>query len=575
MSFCIQNMGHWLSAIFLTLSLVGPVSAQIDYQSSATCGEIVNPRTPEGFGINRCDKVLTFRLPNNSTGFDSLLNALPSGRKAVEQGDASDLTATTRPGTDNSNSLATTSFVQSILKGVVYVAPSLTDTTCAGDQTSNVMTAAAFMPGYRLVFPSGCILLDGSLVNTSQNWEGAGEGRSGGTEIRYTPSSGTALKLMGPGARASGFRFTTTASNSTATAIQLSDGIENPRGQRVEHVSATGFQDQLSVWSGELWSLDKADFYNAIRYGVRIRNLKDPDSGDGVIANSNIYADGPIGDTAIRYESGGGLKVTTTKTLQFNHSFVLAIVDDANTSILNIDSSNSFENPRGGSAVVLGRIEGGTTGSFRNITVTAQVTGAVTTAPGVRNVRLAPVTSGVPYGVILQGGDGILVAGAAFSDVVHAVIVQDPTTNVVVGDYACSACTYRFEDQRSVGAGPARLDDVRPVAIDPNTTKLLWQVGIPPYRSAKIEVFIEGQLNGVYVIGNLRQVIAANIGSTIATPTVIANAEVTATVEPAFDIQTTPGMIGIGLTNSDMTHGFTGSMSVRIDGRTQTYRSLP
>lgn len=58
------------------------------------------------------------------------------------------------------------------MRGTTFlIAPFLTDLTCQTAQTNNVITALALAPaGARVVWPVGCVLLDGTIANNGQTW---------------------------------------------------------------------------------------------------------------------------------------------------------------------------------------------------------------------------------------------------------------------------------------------------------------------------------------------------------------------------------------------------------------------
>ncbi|GJD59291.1 hypothetical protein [Methylobacterium dankookense] len=81
------------------LALASPAGA-LDIRSSAVAGRgspAGNPlcADPKNIEFNRADRTLTICDPSNNPTVTTLLNALPAGRKAVEQGRAEDLTVTT------------------------------------------------------------------------------------------------------------------------------------------------------------------------------------------------------------------------------------------------------------------------------------------------------------------------------------------------------------------------------------------------------------------------------------------------------------------------------------------------
>ncbi|KQS85753.1 hypothetical protein ASG32_17840 [Methylobacterium sp. Leaf361] len=401
----------------------------------------------------------------------------------------------------------------------------------------------------------------------------------------------------------------------TAVAVQMADGISNPRGQMVERIKAEGFQDQIDIQSGEFWTADNLDLHNAARYAMRVRNGFHADSGDGVIANSVLYADDPIGDTAIRQESGGGLRLVGVKTLQFNRSFVLAIADGGGTSNLMIDGSNSFENPRSSEAIKLGRIEGGTTGKVGNISIEAQVTGSIGVYPGVENVRLAPITRdtnygimaqvtgsigvypGVEnvrlapitrdtnYGIIIAGGDNISVLpGTSLLRILQqGVVIQDPATNVRVGDFLCAGCKTKVADQRVTGAGRIAIAEQRPISLPTPASSAafvpFYEIALAPYRGLRLSVEVEGLMQNVGAVNSVADVLMIHNGTTVSAPTPVAAQKDAgaAPVELQFDTTTTPGAVRVGARVPATYSGgsLAGSITLKVDGRIASFKELP
>jgi hypothetical protein len=94
-----------LLVLAASLALAGPALA-FDVKTSTTPGNVPTLVTPGEIAINRADKTLFFKKSDNTVGTATLLNALAAGKKAVEQGDASDLIAKA-PGLPAGASLAT------------------------------------------------------------------------------------------------------------------------------------------------------------------------------------------------------------------------------------------------------------------------------------------------------------------------------------------------------------------------------------------------------------------------------------------------------------------------------------
>ncbi len=80
--------------LFLLLALVALAApaAALDMRFSPAPGNVPGALQDDTLGINRADGRLFWRRTNGQLGAATLLNALPSGRRAVEQGQADDLT---------------------------------------------------------------------------------------------------------------------------------------------------------------------------------------------------------------------------------------------------------------------------------------------------------------------------------------------------------------------------------------------------------------------------------------------------------------------------------------------------
>ncbi|KQU30251.1 hypothetical protein ASG63_17425 [Methylobacterium sp. Leaf94] len=489
------------------------------------------------------------------------------------------------PANDNSDLGATTGYIRRMFTGTVFASTYLTDLTCATDQSDNVTTAAAAVPaGGRLVFPAGCVRIGSTVTNTSQFWEGAGRAEAGGTEFRYTNASGPAVKLMGGGARFSNFRMTHTVDPTVtaAVAIQMADGIQNPRGQMVDHVAIRDFRDQVDIQSGEFWSFTHFDLYRAKRYGMRIRNGFNVDSGDGSIVAGTIYTDLVAGgDAAIRHESGGGLKVSATKILQFARGVDLAIANDSETSDLFLDDSVSIEGQYD-TAVSLGRISPTGNGKFYNIRINAQIAAtpvSVAVHAGISNAVIGPIVRSTGYGVIIDGGDNITVPDGTVMEQVGsaAVAVNDPATNVSVGKVNCTTCVAITNDNRNTGAGPMTRYETLPINLPQSTSyKDIAQIDIPPLRGARISVQVEGVLQTVGNVNRFIDTLASNTGSAVSIPASLVDSSIGSQVDLRFDVGTVPGSVRIGVRPNAAAGGgnLQGSITIRVDGKTTRFKLL-
>jgi hypothetical protein len=121
----------------------------------------------------------------------------------------------------------------------------------------------------------------------------------------------------------------------------------------------------VDIINALLWTLNNSYFADPHKYGVYIKNIASPDTGDQVISGCT-FDENLTADAAIRHESGGGLKVIGNKFLDHKYAYDLQVADGVVTSVL-IISGNSIENQRI-AGIRLGRL--GTTGTYGKIDIT-------------------------------------------------------------------------------------------------------------------------------------------------------------------------------------------------------------
>ncbi|KTS39110.1 hypothetical protein [Methylobacterium indicum] len=89
-------MSRILAPLVLSVALAAPAAA-LEIKSDPRTGAIPSLTAPGEIAINRADGRLFWRMPDGSLGTSTLLNALPSGRRAVEQGQSDDQTVAPNP----------------------------------------------------------------------------------------------------------------------------------------------------------------------------------------------------------------------------------------------------------------------------------------------------------------------------------------------------------------------------------------------------------------------------------------------------------------------------------------------
>lgn len=146
---------HLLGAIPIVLLFLAP-SAALDIQSTTVPGRQMPTLGNGEIAINRADRNLYFKAPDGSVGIGALLNALPAGRKAVEQEDASDLRV--RIGT-GFRSLAER------MSETVHVLDYGVKCDGVTDDAPALRTLFQDATGKRIVFPSGQTCRSASFVS--------------------------------------------------------------------------------------------------------------------------------------------------------------------------------------------------------------------------------------------------------------------------------------------------------------------------------------------------------------------------------------------------------------------------
>lgn len=143
---------------------------------------------------------------------------------------------------------------------------------------------------------------------------GSDDGTSGGM-ARFISTSATAdlITTAADGVIVEGVKLINTAGTVTAGAgIKVLAGD----GAKVRNVSITGFWIGLDIADGVAWLLEDFVIRNFGKYGLRVKNTL-ADGGDQMISNGLFSASTGTRqpDAAVRYESGGGLKVDNMKII--------------------------------------------------------------------------------------------------------------------------------------------------------------------------------------------------------------------------------------------------------------------
>lgn len=168
-------------------------------------------------------------------------------------------------------------------------------------------------PGKYLV-PNG-----GLMCSAPVQIVGAGTGTyetaTGGSRILCSSATANLLTLSAPGSVVSGVTFENTAdTRPTAGAALLATDFD---WGRIERCMFIGFWNQVQVDAGYFYSIRDSAFLRPVNYGAYMRNTTagQTDHGDQIVEGCNFskYGDTIDGATAIRWESGGGLRIVGCK----------------------------------------------------------------------------------------------------------------------------------------------------------------------------------------------------------------------------------------------------------------------
>lgn len=81
-----------------------------------------------------------------------------------------------------------------------------------------------------------------------------------------------------------------------------------------ENLTIGNFYIGIDVQSGGLHRFDNCAIFGPVLYGLKLRNILNPDGGDNCVSNCQIWTSGSRSPTsAIRIESGGGPKIVNCK----------------------------------------------------------------------------------------------------------------------------------------------------------------------------------------------------------------------------------------------------------------------
>jgi hypothetical protein len=226
----------------------------------------------------------------------------------------------------------------------------------SNDDTSAINAAiAAFnnvSPAVPMYFPTGQYKITSDLTTITSSGmifgagvipgQDTGAGRLGSTVIQYDTGTGTAFTITSADLLIEDL----TIRNNNATTPTAGAGIAYTRAATIDqkgvldltNVMVDGFYDGVDQQGGTFWTFLKCRFFNAVRYGIRIRNISNADWGMWAITNCFFlnYDRSYVTAAMIRLESSGGGKITACNFVSTIGSTdrYLDIVGDGSTSSL-------------------------------------------------------------------------------------------------------------------------------------------------------------------------------------------------------------------------------------------------
>lgn len=188
-------------------------------------------------------------------------------------------------------------------------------------------------PGAMLYFPTGHYKITSDLTKltspglifgdngvTGQDYS-TGAGRTVGLSIiQYDTGTGTAFTVGGTHGTDVTFsnlvirnRNATTPTAGAGIAFTYATDTSDPSGRLdFDDVCVDGFYDNIDYQGGTFWTALRLHNYNAVRYGIRIRNVANADWGMWALQNCFFltYQMAYTTSAFVRLESSGGGKIT-------------------------------------------------------------------------------------------------------------------------------------------------------------------------------------------------------------------------------------------------------------------------
>lgn len=375
------------------------------------------------------------------------------------------------------------------------------------------------------------------------------------------------------------FQATPTPTAGAAIHIQSGDA------SMIDNVNINGFWIGIDSSNSYHWTVTGSMIEGHKKYGIRVRSITFPDGGDQGITNCTIQS--TLADAQIRWESGGGTKITSCKLVDGGVGFDAALTDGASTADLQIVNT-SLENF---TVAALRYLRLGSTGGVSSNTITGNQILAATA--GVAGIIMGDgffdttITGNVikgnstAVGLEYQGGaGGGTVTGNEFLSWATGIKNTSTTYGLHVSGNRFGGVANWFEDNSVPGTvnpvvfeyrSKQRVSGLTSTATYTN----LWQIDMSTFRSTEVDLFFGLLLNGVSRASRkINVIIGRESGNCIVTT--VSDTVSGAVIDVQFDVTTTAGSVIIGVKRNAAAGGtdLVGPIDIKATGHINKFKPL-
>lgn len=376
--------------------------------------------------------------------------------------------------------------------------------------------------------------------------------------MKYTGTTGVAVTLIGDNPRVEGFNFSYTGTwGDNVTAIQIGTSAF-VRGAVIKDNDFRDFYNAIYHKTGVASKIYGNYIAHTFNRGIWFANTVNPDAGDGAVYDNVISENASSEGTAgFFYESGGGLRFSSNKILGFIRGFDLQIPDGQTTVDL-MFTGNSIEN-QSTAGMRLGRA--GTTGAYGAVMITGNEFGGMPIA--------LDLTSGIENVTV---GTNVFNGGS-----VCAISISGTATNISIGDNVYEQFPANIADSRGQTVAEAVRQEITYSTNFSDAVNYSYYntISLVDFRSVKVQLFIEGVLQGVGHSARSYDFMLSRNGATV-TVTQISNTTFGAAVDISVDTTTAPGSARIGFRRNAGAGGtvYNGTYTLIVDGRISVLSQL-